>query len=244
MKKIKLLYILPILVLAMTSCEDPSVESLGSNDKSAVTYLPLITLVGGDVVLDCDATSYSDPGASASAGGNEIELITNISGTYYGSSTVDGPDIYSVSYSAFNDDEIPATGFREVYWPPCQGDLVTSIAGVYTCSMTRTPGYSTEDIGPILIKDLGSGVYGISDAIGGWYEHEYGYGPAYAATGMTVTANDISANDFTYDDVIGVGAFGGAATITSFSVDAVAKTIKFTTEWDAGYVWEITLTPM
>src|SRR5665811_1309247 len=143
----------------MTSCEDPSVEALGSNDKSEVTYLPLITLEGGDVELDCDATSYTDPGAVASAAGNEIELTTKVSGTYYGSSTVDGPDIYSVSYSAFNSDSIPATGFRSVYWPPCQGDLVTSIAGVYTCSMTRTPGYSTSGIGPILIRDMGNGVY-------------------------------------------------------------------------------------
>lgn len=242
MKKLKLLiYIIPIFGLVMTSC-DPSVEALGSLDTSEITFLPLITLEGGDVDLDCDATSYSDPGATASAGGSEIELITNVAGTYYGSSTVDGPDIYSVSYSAFNEDGIPATAFRSVYWPPCQGDFVTSIAGVYTCAMTRTPGYSTSDIGPILIKDLGNGVYGISDAIGGWYEHEYGYGPAYAATGLTVTANDIAANDFTHDDVIGVGAFGGALEMTSFSIDPATKTISYTVEWSFGYVWEITLT--
>lgn len=227
----------------MSSC-DPSVEALGFDDMSEVTYLPLITLEGGDVDLACDATSYTDPGAVASAGGNEIELITNVSGTYYGSSTVDGPDIYSVSYSAFNDDDIPATAFRSVFWPPCNGDFVTSIAGVYTCSMTRTPGYATSDIGPILIRDMGDGVFGISDAIGGWYEHEYGYGPAYAATGMTVTANDIAANDFTHNDVIGVGAFGGSLGMTSFSVDPATKTISYTVEWSFGYVWEITLTPM
>ena len=245
MKKLKLLYIIPILVLAMTSCEDPSVESLGSNDKSAVTFLPLITLEGGDVVLDCDATSYSDPGAVATAGGNEIELITTISGTYYGSSTVDGPDIYSVSYSAFNDDGIPATGFREVYWPPCQGDLVTSIAGVYTCSMTRTPGYATSDIGPILIKDLGDGIYGISDAIGGWYDKEYGYGPDYAATGLTIVANDIAANSFTLNNTTSTLPWGGTVYLDAFSVDSGAGTISMTTKWEGySYVWKITLTPM
>jgi hypothetical protein len=243
MKKIKfLLYIIPILGLGMTSCE-PSVLAPGSDDSSEVTFLPLISLEGGDVELACDATSYTDPGATASAGGSEIELFTSISGTYFGGSTVDGADIYSVSYSAFNADDIPATGFREVYWPPCQGDFVTSIAGVYTCAMTRTPGYATTDIGPILIKDLGSGVFAISDAIGGWYEHEYGYGPAYAATGMTVTANDIAGNDFTHTDVIGVGAFGGALSMTSFSVDPATQTISYVVEWSFGYVWEITLTP-
>jgi hypothetical protein len=242
MKNLKLLlYIIPIFGLVMTSCE-PSVEAPGSLDSSEVTYLPLITLEGGDVELACDATSYTDPGGEASAAGNEIELFTNISGTYYGSSTVDGPDIYIVSFSAFNADDIPATAFREVYWPPCPGDFVTSIAGVYTCAMTRTPGYSTSDIGPILIRDMGAGVFAISDAIGGWYDLEYGYGPDYAATGMTVTANDIAANDFTHDDVVGVGAFGGAASITSFSADPGTKTIDLTVEWSSGYVWDITLT--
>ena len=243
MRKFKFLtYIFSILGLILTSC-DPSVDAPGSNDQSAITFLPLITLEGDtNIVLPCDATSYTDPGAIASAGGTEIELFTNVNGTYFGSSVVDGPDIYSISYSAFNDDGIPATGFREVIWPPCNGDLVTSIAGVYTASLTRTPGYSTTDIGPILIKDMGDGVYAISDAIGGWYEHEYGYGPAYAAIGMTVTANNIPANDYTHDDIIGVGAFGGALTMESFSVNPVAGIIEFTTDWDAGYVFEVTLT--
>lgn len=245
MKKLKFkIYLFSILGLILTNC-DPSVDAPGSNDASNVTYLPLITLEGEtNIELDCNTSSYTDPGAVASAGGNEIELITNVSGTYFGSNTIDSPDVYNVSYSAFNDDGIPATGFRSVFWPPCNGDLVTSIAGVYTCAMTRTPGYSTQDIGPILIKDMGNGVYAISDAIGGWYEHEYGYGPDYAATGMTVTANDIPSNDFTHNDVIGVGAFGGSASITSFSVNAAAGTIEFTTEWSFGYVWNITLTQM
>jgi len=226
----------------VTSCEDPSVEALGSNDSSQITYLPLITLTGGDVVLDCDATSYTDPGAVASAAGEEIELFTVVTGLYFGSSAIDSPDAYTVAYSAFNEDDIAAAGFRYVDWYPCAGDLVTSIAGVYTCSMTRTPGYSTSDIGPILIKDLGNGVYAISDAIGGWYDYEYGYGPSTAATGITITANDIPSNDFTHTDVVGIGAWGGAASITSFSVDPISKTIDMTTEWDFGYVWEIKLT--
>jgi hypothetical protein len=242
MKKYKLiLCTFSIIGLMLTSC-DPSVEAPGSNDSSQVTFLPLITLEGGDVVLDCDATSYSDPGAVASAGGEEIPLITKVKGLYFGSSTIDSPDFYTVAYSAFNDDDIPAAAFRYVNWAPCNGDFVTSIAGVYTCAMTRTPGYSTSDIGPILIKDLGNGDFGISDAIGGWYDYEYGYGPDYAATGAVVTANNIATNDFTYSGVFGVGAFGGSASITSFSVNAGAKTISLTTEWDSGYVWKITLT--
>lgn len=244
MKNYKLLlFAFSIIGLMATSC-DPSVEALGSEDESQITYLPKITLNGqSSVKLPCDITSYSDPGAVAEAGGEEIEMTSKVSGTYFGSSKIDGPDKYTITYSALNDDDIPAAAFRSVLWAPCNGDFVTSIAGTYTASsLVRTPGYSTEDIGPIFIKDLGNGVYQISDAIGGWYEHEYGYGPDYAATGMTVTANNIALNDFTHDDVIGVGAFGGALSMTDFSVNPVTKTIEFTTEWSFGYVFEVTLT--
>ncbi len=247
MKNLKLLiymFSFSILGLMLTSC-DPSVDAPGSDDESSTTFLPLITLEGGDVELDCNTTSYSDPGAVASAGGQEIELFTSTIGSYFGSSDVDGPDIYSVSYSAFNDDDIPATGFRSVFWPPCNGDLVTSIAGVYTCSMTRTPGYSTTDISPILIRDMGNGVYAISDAIGGWYDKEYGYGTDYAAKGLTIVANDISANDFTLNNTTSTLPWGGTISLTDFSVDAGSGTISMTTVW-AGYpyIWDITLTQM
>ena len=225
----------------ITSCEDPSVEALGSNDTSQVTYLPLITLEGGDVVLDCDATSYTDPGAVATAGGEEIELFTNVTGLYFGGSEINGPDSYTVAYSAFNDDGIAAAGFRSVLWPPCDGDFVTSIAGTYTAiSLKRAPGYSTSGM-EVIIKDLGNGVYAISDAIGGWYDQEYGYGPDYAATGMTVTANDIPNNDFTLDGASTL-PWGGLIQLTDFSVDPVAKTVSYTTTWEGyPYVWDVTL---
>lgn len=241
MKNFKLLLLtFSIIGLTLTSC-DPSVEAPGSEDSSVATFLPKITLEGGDVVLECDITSYSDPGAIAEAGGQEIELVTNVSATYFGGTSISGPDVYAVSYSAFNDDGIPATAFRYVTWPTCTGDLTTSIAGVYNCAMTRTPGYSTTEIGPIFISDTGDGVYAISDCIGGWYEHEYGYGSDYAAKGMTLTANDIASNDFTLNGSSTL-PWGGDIVLTSFSVDSGAKTIEFTTEWTLGYVWEITLT--
>ncbi|WP_027138481.1 BT_2262 family domain-containing protein [Gaetbulibacter saemankumensis] len=244
MKNYKLLlFALSITGLVFTSC-DPSVEAPGAEDTSKITYLPKITLNGeSEIELDCDTSSFTDPGAIAEAGGTEIELITKTTGLYFGSENIDSPDSYTITYSAFNDDEIPAAAFRSVLWAPCTGDFVTSISGVYTSAIKRTPGYTTpEDVGPIYIKDMGNGVFAISDAIGGWYEHEYGYGPDYAATGMTVTANSIPLNDWTHDDIIGVGAFGGALEMTDFSVNPATKTIEFTTEWSFGYVFEVTLT--
>lgn len=249
MKHYKLLfYGFSILGLIFTGCDD-SDDFVEDPTASRITYLPLITLEGEtDVVLDCDTESYTVPGATATEAGQEIELITSTSGTYFGGSTVSGPDLYTVTYNAFNVDGIPAAEFRSILWPACNGDMVSSIEGMYTASILRTASdgstvnYTEEAFGPFFVVDLGDGVYQLSDAIGGFYEYGYGYGPDYAALGMTVTANDIASNDFTHDDVIGVGAFGGALNMTDFSVDPATKTIEFTTEWSFGYVFEVTLT--
>jgi len=236
MKNFKLLiYMFTVLGLFLTSC-DPSVDSPGASDESNITYLPLITLEGGNVVLDCNTTSYSDPGAVASAGGNEIELITTVTGGYFESSSVDGPGDYAISYSAFNDDGIAATNFREVLWPECNGDLVNSIAGMYTETVSRNgsspAGY--QDNGPFIIRDLGNDRYAISDAQGGWYEYGRGLGVAYATLGMVLVANNIPANDFTSEGPVTTNTFGGVNTFTSLTVDPVAKTLTLRVNWDAG----------
>lgn len=244
MKKYKLiLCTFSILGLMLTSC-DPSVDAPGSGDSSEVTFLPLITLEGGDVVLDCNTTSYSDPGAVASAGGTGIDLDTNVSAKYFGGTSIDGSDSYSVAYSAFNADDIPATGFRSVLWTECNGNLITSIAGMYTCTVARngsTPdGY--EDNGPFIIKDLGDDRYAISDAQGGWYEYGRGLGVSYATPGLVLKANDISANDFTAEGTVSTNTFGGVNSFTSLTVDPVAKTITLTVEWSFGFTFESTFT--
>lgn len=232
-----------IVGLMLTSC-DPSVDAPGADDTSEITYLPLITLEGEDVVLDCDATSYSDPGAVASVAGSEIELNTAVSGKYFGGTSVDGPDSYSVAYSAFNEDGIPATDFRSVLWPECNGDLVTSIAGMYTGTVARngsTPdGYS--DNGPFIIKDLGDDRYAISDAHGGWYEYGRAIGVAYATPGLVLKANNIAANDFTSEGPVTTNTFGGTNTFTSLTVDPVAKTLTLTVEWSFGFTFETVFT--
>ncbi|MFT7073657.1 MAG: hypothetical protein ACJAX3_002656 [Patiriisocius sp.] len=243
MKKYKLiLCTFSIIGLMLTSC-DPSVEAPGSNDSSEITFLPLITLVGGDVVLDCDETSYIDPGAEATAGGVVLDLNTEVIGKYFGGSTVDGPDSYLVAYSAFNTDDIPAVNNRSVLQPECNGDLVTSIAGTYSCFVARNGGTPyAEFFDPFIIKDLGDNRYAISDAQGGWYEYGRGLGLSFATLGMVVVANDISANDFTAEGTVSTGTFGGTNTFTSLKVDPVAKTLVLTVNWSFGYEFVSTFT--
>lgn len=250
-------------LLVFSSCE----EWENSAVPSEPTYFPLMEIQGdAEVSLECDAISYTDEGCIAIEGGEEIDVETVPIGLYFGGAwegdfvdghwvydelPADGPDLYEYQYLATNVDGIPAATGRSVFWPECNGDLVTSIAGVYKMTVARngsTPaGYSNN--GPFFIIDLGSNVYALSDGMGGWYEHGRGFGPYDGPSlGMRVTANDIPSNNFTYGPTFSQNLFGGPVNTTAFSVNAVAKTISFTTTWDSdnngttNYTFVVTLT--
>lgn len=262
MKRIIIL-ILTIAVLA--GCD----EFENSAEKSKITYLALITMEGeSEVELACNATSYTDPGASASLEGEPIDMETVLTGKYFGGYyegttaadsawvydpdiTVNGPDIYQYYYSAINGDGFPAVKLRNVTVPACNDNLTTGIAGMYESDVVRyadgvpAPGdtgpYS--GVGPIIIRNLGGGVYQISDALGGWYEHGRAFGYTGAAPGATITVNNLAANDFTFSEAAIDQTFGDRAQIVDLVVDAVDGTLTFTTLW-AGYEFEFVLTPI
>lgn len=244
MKNIK--FLLPLFMVALFySCD----KTENSAEPSFITYLPKLTMNGpSNITLDCNATGYTDEGLVAEEQGTEIPVVTAVQPRYFGGNTVDGPDVYDIVYSAENKDKIPGAAIRTVTWEECNGDLVNSIAGMYTAYLARTsaagavlatPQY--QGVGPIIIRDLGNNEYAISDAIGGWYEYGRSLGVAYAAIGQTITANDIPANDFTFGPAIEVGGFGGVNTLTDFTVIPAENKIVFTTSWDAGFTFEVTL---
>ncbi|HLO53980.1 MAG TPA: hypothetical protein VK169_06825 [Saprospiraceae bacterium] len=243
MKTFNLIIILGTLFLA--SCEnDPGIE------PSKETFLPKIELLGSpNVSLACGTTSYTDPGVNATENGAAVTPNVTIAPRYFGSSQINGADVYDISYVAVNVDGIPGATFRTVFIPPCNGDLVNSIEGVYTSTIVRTNSAGGTLTGPqytnikyVLIKKSGANTYQISDVIGGWYEFGRALGVAYAAPGATITANNIAANDFTFGDAATVGGFGGTATLTGFTVDAAAKKIVMSSTWDAGFKFVATLT--
>lgn len=245
MKNIKFLILFLTASTFLTSCD----EYENTAEPSKVTYLPLITIIGDPVIdLDCSATSYTDEGATAEEAGQAIMLTTTINPSYFGGSEVNGTDNYQITYSAENKDGIPGAATRYVNWPECNGDLTSSIAGMYTAYLSRTdangnvlatPQY--QGVGPIIIKDLGNNEYAISDAQGGWYEYGRSLGVPYATLGLTITANDIPSNDFTYGPPVETGSFGGLNTMTAFTVDAGAKTIDWTVEWEFGFTFDVHL---
>lgn len=249
-----------LVIIALVGCD----EFENSAEKSKVTYLPVLTVTGdSEVELACNAAGFTDPGAIALEGGEPIEVTTTLTGQYFGgtvvdeewvyddNTTVDGADVYEYYYSAANVDGIPAAAFRHVFVPACNESLTTGIAGTYTADVVRyldgapAPGATGpySDVGPIIIKSLGGGVYQISDALGGWYDHGRAFGYTGAAPGIKITVNNLATNNFSFSGPVADLSFGDLAEIVDFEVDPVAGTITYITEW-AGYEFETVLTPV
>jgi hypothetical protein len=242
--KFKIFSVLLVLSLfVFTACE----KQYETSDLSTVTNYPVFQMTGASVITIPQGTAYTEPGIKATAGTEEVAVTVSVVGIFSGYKGTDVntnvPDRYTITYSASNSDGFVNTVTRTV-WVAITGDLVNSIEGLYTATIVRngvsSPQYT--DLEYVLIWKKSGNTYSISDAIGGYYALGRAYGDNYMALGMTVTANDIPSNDFTYGGTIGVGAFGGALDMTAFSVNSGAKTIDFTTDWDAGYTFVVTLT--
>jgi len=245
MKKI----IITSLIVAsalFTACEDTS----DSRDVSKITNYPIITVTGDDPFFVPLGTTYEDPGAVAMEGSNEIEVVTTAVGKYRGGTTLDTnvTDEYQVTYTATNADGFNGTANRRVIVYKT-GDLISSLEGVYTCTISRngiTPSAAYQNIRYIYIWKNANGTYQISDAFGGWYEFGRGLGVGYITPGGTI-AGDIPTNNFTFpgNPLSNLG-FGGVANIVDVQVNPVTKKIVLTCAWVAppatNYTFVATLT--
>jgi len=232
-----------VMLLILAGCE----RTFDSEGVSRVTTYPEFNFNGDEVLFVEKGSDFQEPGVSATENGEEIPVVTSVTGTYFvgnAGSTLDTsvPDIYTINYAATNSDGFDGVVSRTVF-VVAQGDLVTSLEGLYTSTVVRdgASGAQYTDMEYVFINKTGENTYEISDGIGGYYDIGRAYGPTYAAQPATFTANDIPSNDFTFGPAFGVGLFGGVAEITSMQVNAANKTIKFTTEWDSPFTFEVTL---
>jgi hypothetical protein len=230
-----------LLAVGFTGCtEDPE-------PISRVTNYPDFTFNGDAVMIHQLGDTYTDPGVTATEAGADIEVTSSASGVYrFGTSMdVNVSDQYHITYSATNKDGFAGSVSRDVYVVN-NGDLTSSIEGIYTATIVRngvaSPQY--ENLQYVIIWKNADGTYELSDAIGGYYSVGRGYGNGYISPGLVVTANDIGANDFSYSDYA-VRTFGGECTASGMTVDAGNKTINFLTSWVIGsttYDFDVTLT--
>ena len=165
MKNIKYLAIGALVAMSLTSC-DKDTEGL-----TDITYYPLMTVLGGDVVMKVGDT-YVDPGVHAEMNGEDISdqvvATNNINNQKHG--------FYKVTYSVKNPDGITATASRNVY--------VTNpghFDNVYWGESMNPSGSRHFYNAPIIINDNGDGTYTINDLLGGYYC--YGLYPGYDAYG-------------------------------------------------------------
>lgn len=236
MKKILIIVGLACLSLFIVSCEK---ETEGI---SVETNYAVFDLQGGSTLFHQLGVPFVDPGYTAKENGQNVDVAFSISSLYNGLNTVDGntPDVYTISYTAKNSDGYEASASRKVYVFNT-GDLVNSIEGLYTSTVVRNgaSGPQYTDMKYIFITKTGDNSYSVSCGIGGYYQFGRAYGVDYSAP-ATVVANSIPSNDFSFEQ-FSVGTFGGAVDITSFTVDPATKTINFTSVWDSGYEFAVTL---
>jgi len=107
MKKIIILSFLALGFLA--SCNKPDI--IDNNEQvgiSKITYYPILTLQGAEYVTVAKGAAFTDPGATAEAGGATVPVTT--------SGTVDAntPGVYVVNYIATNKDGFSASAKRFV----------------------------------------------------------------------------------------------------------------------------------
>lgn len=232
MKKILIGFLSVAMLAFLVSCEDDTTAGI-----SRLTYFPEFTIDAPASQIVAAGSSFSVPVGVAEEDGVALDVTVSVSSEINGLSELntDIPDIYTISYSAVNSDGFPGSSSIEVLVAPPTGDFITSIEGLYVSSVDRVFAGSPGSRGPmsyIFVTKNSNGDYVISDYIGGWYYIGSQYGYDYAATGPTITVNNIATSDVTINgNDFGVGAFGDDAVITAMQFDPAAKTISYFTEW-------------
>lgn len=234
MKKI---IILLTLAVFSASCDEEI------QDVSRVTNYPNFELIGDEVIFVPKGGEYIDAGVIVTENGETIDHTVSISGAFQGESSVNTnvDDIYTITYSAVNQDGYAGSATRTVIVAET-GDFTTSIAGLYRSNVQRnaSPNMGASDwLEYLLIWDNGDGTFTLTDGIGGYYALFRGYGNGYAAP-ADIIANDIPGNSFTVEEY-SVGTFGGTVSASGFSINPTARTISFNASWDQGYTFAVTL---
>ena len=154
---------------------------------TGIAYYPVFELQGNPQVVIAAGTAYNDPGAVATIGGRDVSDEIKVSTQLDFADPK--PGYYTIVYSVVNSDGFAGTTSRDV--------IVASVgdeaSGFYTVqpdsyrdygSVTYFGGY------PMIVYGDGSGIYKVSDLLGGWYQYRAGYGVNYALSGEISIAAD------------------------------------------------------
>lgn len=230
MKRILNIFMGLFFVAGMVSCEKTT-EGL-----TAITYYPVIELNGGTEVIYLGET-YVDPGCTAVMNGVDITDKVVVSDNIDNNSV----GIYTVNYSAVNEQGFSASASRTVYVVAESG-----IANLYVGSMT-TPKGQVLSGGTHLITDNGDGTYTLDDVMGGYYCW-YTY-PGYDAMGYDFFAEVAFSvdSDGVMTQVGDVGNWYFASQVELFIIDgqydAGTGVVTFNTSYNGATI-NVVLTPL
>lgn len=164
MKKILAYLLVPVLAVALWSC-DKSTEGL-----TRITYYPTLEVLGESTVIVNVGESYADEGCYAELNGEDV------SSEVIATSTVDNskPGVYSISYIIYNADGFSTTASRTVYVVDPENIATLYLGTCFTGSETYSDALIT-------ISDNGDGTYLLDDVMGGFYFNGVypGYEPTY-----------------------------------------------------------------
>lgn len=223
MKK-NLFYIMLLLLtssVTFTSCDDDSTAGVTS-----ITYYPVLSL-NGDATLHVDkGSAFVDPGCAAEMNGEDISSSVVVSGSVNTAKS----GIYTLTYSASNDDGFSASVSRRVIVTDPndahEGLFVSDAANSardYNGAQTKFGG-SFE----VVITNNDDGTYHVTDLLGGWYSQRAGYGDNYNMVGDVTIAED---GTMTLLNSL-IGGWGDSLVDFSGNFDAASGTYT----WDAEYV--------
>ena len=223
MKKIFLSLMLGMSLFSLTSCNDSKDELTDSR----LTYYVKLDMQGDAFVQVPIGSTYTDAGCTATMNGEDA--TSRIITTGLDAIDTNTAGLYTVTYSAVNNDGFPASVSRTV--AVCDPTITTDISGTWTVQAgshrlyngAKTP-YADYTV---KIRKDAPGIFYVSDFLAGWYDQRAGYGSSYACKGYVQLLAD--------GKLVCLESFvpGWADSLEDFegSYDEATGTI----EWDATY---------
>lgn len=187
MKKAFYTLVACLLALGFSACSD---DNDALTDTTLTNYVNLI-LQGDEFVEVPLGSSYTDAGCKATLAGEEF---TNITVEGLDEIDVNTPGLYEVTYTATNPDGYVSSVSRTV--AVCDPTVTTDISGIYAVqtgsyrywfSSGATVPFADQTV---TIKKAASGIFYISDLMGGYYDQRAGYGSKYAMNGYIQLTNE------------------------------------------------------
>ena len=223
-------------VFGLTSCNDDNDELTDSR----LTYYVNLEMQGDAFVQVPIGSSYTDAGCKATMNGQDA--TSRIVTTGLNSIDVNTAGLYTVTYSAVNDDGFPASVSRTV--AVCDPSITTNIAGTWTTQTGTQRIYATGTVTPfpdysIKITKAAPGIFYVSDLFAGYYEQRAGYGGSYACKGYLQLLADntlvcLSNGVAGWGDSLDEGTFSG-------SYDPATETLTWQEDYAGSMTFYITL---